>query len=477
MERGSQLALVFAGLSVASAVSARLIPRGLAWSLFAGSVSLAIASLSLRFRACTAGALGLSAWVCALLSLLWGLAANLAARSDRNGGVQYSHRSALAAVTAVATLATGLGAAVAVLTILSMRIIYFTVALVSGSAGMAPPAYGFRPGGLGIIGLLAASTGLAAVRTRHGAFATVFYWLAIVFVTWTCFLGVVDAPPDSERFHTTVTLKLAAALVGVVAGTVLVEGWLHRRRRRRAAFSSDGNEMDPPVVFGGLRTSCGVVALGIMLLCCYHLVVPEGGGGQHCRLTAAIVAALAFVGGSALFFLVGRRWSVNLAEVAMALMSLGICAVAVITVPSRPMLLADRFPMIFNAMVVGLAVATWLWTWLATVWRRQLDDGAAWTTSGRLIPYAERFSFAAACLGLLLAAMMAIWPRLPRIAAMDHSLGRFAAGLCGNLLLLLVTLWCSRRLSWVTFHVLALLVVISTVGFVAVRIAPFTVAG
>ncbi len=501
MERGTQLALVFMGLTLASVALGRFVPRGLTWSVFAAAISLAAASLALHLRAYTAGMLELTAWVCASLSVLWGFAANLAADSVRptrgsdatfrTHPDQQSHRAIFAAVAGIATLATGLGAGIIVLTILAMRVIYFTVALVGGSGGAAHADYGFHLGGLGIIGLLFASSALAATRTRlgedvtsgegatggagatgglsasvaphctgrqaargtrgirHGVFATVFYWLAVASVAWSCLLAAGDLRPDGERFHTTVTLKLAAALGAVLMGAVVGDGWRNRRR---------------DIVFPGLRTSCGVVGLGVMLLCCYHLVVPAGVGGYEYRLTAAAVALISLTCGTNIFFLVGRRWSVNLAELAMALVSVGICALAVMTVPSRPMLLADRFPMIFNAMVVGLALGAWVWSCLATRWRR-------------LAPYAERFSFTTACLGLLTAAIMAIWPRLPRIAAMDDSLGRFAAGIGGNLLLLLVTLWCARRLKRVTFHLLALLVIISTVGFLAVRIAPFTPAG
>jgi hypothetical protein len=68
---------------------------------------------------------------------------------------------------------------------------------------------------------------------------------------------------------------------------------------------------------------------------------------------------------------------------------------------------------------------------------------------------------------------MTVWPRLPAIAAMDHSYGRIAAGLSANLYLLLVMLWCSRRLQRLTFHLLTMLAVLSTMGFVIMRMLPF----
>ncbi len=69
---------------------------------------------------------------------------------------------------------------------------------------------------------------------------------------------------------------------------------------------------------------------------------------------------------------------------------------------------------------------------------------------------------------------MAVWPRWPGIAPTDDSLGRVAAGLAANLFLLLVTLWCARRLRRFTFQILTALTLISLTGFLFIRILPFT---
>ncbi len=69
---------------------------------------------------------------------------------------------------------------------------------------------------------------------------------------------------------------------------------------------------------------------------------------------------------------------------------------------------------------------------------------------------------------------MAVWPRWPAIAAMDDSLGRVAAGMAGNLFMLLVLLWSSRRVHRLTFQILTVLSVVSAAGFLTVRMLPFT---
>jgi hypothetical protein len=70
--------------------------------------------------------------------------------------------------------------------------------------------------------------------------------------------------------------------------------------------------------------------------------------------------------------------------------------------------------------------------------------------------------------------MMALWPRWPTVSATDDSFGRITAGVAANLFLLLVMLWCSRRLHKTTFQILTVLVVVSTAGFLLSRMLAFT---
>jgi hypothetical protein len=78
-----------------------------------------------------------------------------------------------------------------------------------------------------------------------------------------------------------------------------------------------------------------------------------------------------------------------------------------------------------------------------------------------------------AALALVAGALMTSWPRLPTVAGMDHTIGRVTAGFAAHLFLLLVMLWCSRRLRRLTFHLLTVLAVFSTAGFIVVRMIPF----
>ena len=68
---------------------------------------------------------------------------------------------------------------------------------------------------------------------------------------------------------------------------------------------------------------------------------------------------------------------------------------------------------------------------------------------------------------------MAVWPRFPGVATTDDTLGRFALGIAANLWLLVVLIVGAKHERRPTFHVLALLTLVSTGAFVAVRLWPF----
>jgi hypothetical protein len=220
--------------------------------------------------------------------------------------------------------------------------------------------------------------------------------------------------------------------------------------------------------------SAAVIAAAVVLLVCYHLAVPVAVGWGGFRLAAFVATGSAALAALACFSLVGRMWSVSLADAAMALASVSLCSLATAAVPAEPANLAERYPLIFNAMIVGLAVATGGCTRLGSIWQQQREVGRARMTAGRLIPHARRFAFLNAALALVVSVAMALWPRQRSIATMDHIYIRVVAGFSANLFLLLVMLWCSRQLRRPTFHILTLLVLASTVAFLIVRIVPFT---
>ena len=84
-----------------------------------------------------------------------------------------------------------------------------------------------------------------------------------------------------------------------------------------------------------------------------------------------------------------------------------------------------------------------------------------------------RSSVITAGLALVASTMMAVWPRIPGATTMDDSFGRMTAGTAANLFLLLILLRCSKGPLRTVFGVLALLCLVSTAGFVVIRMLPF----
>lgn len=267
-------------------------------------------------------------------------------------------------------------------------------------------------------------------------------------------------------------LVLASALAAVLCGLVVVQGLIDRRRRARWC---GGEALWPPAEppdWPGFRVSCGVLGLVVIGLVGYHIGVGFEVGLLGRRTAALLLACVSGGCGVALLVLVDRRWSVNLAEIGMALMCLAACCGAMVFLPAEPVALGHRYPLVFNAVLIALAGMSWLWCWLSSVWLQQLDAGVPWTTAGRMIEPARRVAFFSGLMALAVGWLMTVWPRLGTVATMDHSLGRIAAGVAGHLLLLLAVLWSGRRTGRASFTGLAVLTVTSLLAFVYVRTVP-----
>src|SRR5690606_26505512 len=129
-----------------------------------------------------------------------------------------------------------------------------------------------------------------------------------------------------------------------------------------------------------------------------------------------------------------RRWSENLADVAIALMTLAVTAAFMLgfNYPSW----ISGFPSILNRAVFGLALMTGVWHWLMGVWKQQLDDGKPWTTAGRLIRCLRRVGFLVGCTAALMSLHLSFWPSLPEVIERDNSTLRWIGALAANGLLL-----------------------------------------
>ena len=461
--------LLVAGLSL---VFRRRLPRPWAWAGFVLSVSAVGGLIVVERWATPSGGFQGVARACSVLALFWSVGAaavRLARRDARSAG--HAHEG-IVGVAFVIALLLGVVAAIIQALILVMRIVCVAVDIVNGYPYLGTREYGYAPDGLWSLGLLFGACAISAVSTGDRRLWTAQFWIAIMAVSWACLLLPSFEVAETGGFEASATLLLlvagwSAVLTSAVAVSTCAE-------RRLVGVTSVGAtpSIELPSRWPGFTFSATTVAVGVVLLVCFHLAAPLGLGRGGFRTAALIASGSAVSTALACLVLVWREWNAPLIDAAFGLLSFGVCGIATLAVPSEPAGLSERYPMLFTAMIIGLATATGFWTWLAVRLRARRAAGTV-TQMDRLIPHARRFAFLNAALALLLAAAMAMWPRWPAIATMDDTPGRVTAGFAANLFLLLVMLWCSRQFRGPTFQVLTVLSVGSGAAFLLVRMLPF----
>ncbi len=396
------------------------------------------------------------AWTFAVVSVLWSTGAAFIPRpGDLHPGSPHI-RLHTSSVFRLAALLFGVAAVITQVVILVMRLIGAGIDLFHGYPWGEPARLGFGPEGLWTLLALLASCGIGLATTRDRRLIVCLLWIAVLIVLWSCLLlspFTMHVTGGFER--STMTVWMMAAL----SGLLLLCGGCDRVRHR--------NSSSPAVP--GLTASCAVLGAAVIVLGCYHLLVPVRFPwlGIHGSLLMLCVSTAAGAWGASL--LLARCWHDGLADAAFGLLTAALCGLAVLAVPFGTSSLSEVYPMIFNAIMVGLAAATGIWTYLAGAWQAPQRSVAA----APLIPHAKRCAFLAAALGLVAGALMTCWPRMPAVAAMDHTIGRVTAGFAAQLFLLLMMLWASRRIRRLTFHLLTVLAVFTTAGFVLIRMIPF----
>lgn len=467
---------VLALTALAGLAGVRRLPRGAGWSLVVFSLSLLAGALLAREGTFAGSLLIRGAWAGALISLGWAAVGWVLGRAIH---APRASPADLQSVISVAAMTFGGGASVAMAVLLAMRVAHVAAELLYVGGAALQTAYDFPPSGAVIL-LILLSAGIMLDR-RHrsrpgAALPVMLWWLAVGVAGWLVLSGLSIPLPRGASRHATLLPALfdwsawAAALI-VVA--VALEGACDSRRRWRWTRVHPDALAAPRPARRGLHLSCGGVGLLTVVTSSMHLALLPVDAAPWKTPRWIAMALLNEICGAALLVLVARRWSAGLAEVGLWLISIGLASAAAAFIPAAPASAVDQYPMLFNAVMAGFVVASALWMWLANVWDQQLMDGTAWTTAGRLIPDARRLSFLCGCLALLVGVLMALWPRFPAVASADDRLGRFAAGVAVNLLALTVFARCARFSRRTAFHMLAVLSVLSLLGFAAVRMLPF----
>lgn len=452
-------------------------PRVAALSILVSAIGLAAAVATARLThfaefwprfTVSAAGVSLAFSVCAALTQPWSGRWEVAGRRQVR----------LSAVFRAAALAVGVAATLALVTLLVTRGRVAIIELWTGPPLEQRPAFAFFAGGMVSWALLTGACGLHLATTGDRRLIAPLFWLAVVGVTWASLRVPVHVQtPTGVYARSAWALLLAGGLAGLLCGFVIVQGVLGRRHRARWLQTDPRRLLQSAPNEPGFRGSAAAAGLVLILLTCYHCVVGFDAEPVGRRLAALAMTCIAAGGAAALLVLLGRGWSVNLADIGMGLVCLVVCCATVAALPGSPTALVQRHPLVLNALLIGLALTTWLWNWLSCVWRQQLDAGMAWTTAGRMIAPATGMAFVAGVAALVVASLMAVWPRLPMVSTMDHSIGRMVGGVAGHLALLWAVLWGARRVGQARFVGLAVLAMVSLLAFVYVRTIPLTTSG
>jgi len=414
------------------------------------------------------------AWSCAAMSMWWAVVAAFDVRLACGHAGRDPNRSRFTVLARVAALLLGVTAAIILGFFLCMQSIFVLVDLVRGYPILNFRAFGLDERGLWPLGFLCLASIMAFWSTRDRRLPACVLICVVMLVSWLILLRPVYRPLQTGGYERTSTLLfLCLSLAGVLfVATFFVHPSV--RSANRGTADTCRNEST------AFSTRCPGLALCVTVLCVlvaalttYHLLVPitmAVGGATLPPGILAVSGALAAISG---FKVLRLQWSPYLADVTLTLASLTLCAIVMLFVPREPSALVDRYPMVFNAMIIGLTIGAALCVRAAHLLTRQTVSAGTSFFESRMASWLKRFAFFNAALALVAAVMMAIWPKLPAVATMDDSLGRVAVGSATNLGLLLVLIWCARRLRRGSVHALTVLALIATGAFVVVRVLPF----
>ena len=441
--------------------TARL-PAGLTFSMFVAAVSLVVMTVFWNLGSPAGQGPSLIAHAGASLCLFWILAAWLVAKC-RPGLAGTAAGVDLLAVLRVGSMATGLAATIVMLYGAMVEIIFRTLLFYYE---LTPQLQIWRTG-LIDLGAIACAMVLAYRQTRNPDLMTALFWLLIFAGLWGAFqmpafrqesaagINRSDATPWASLF------ALNSAVV--ITALTIARGVTHRRRRREAWPGNLAALTEPPPRWPGFRYSAGMMAVVVLILGCMHIIVPW--------TSLAVLLA-----GGSMLALTHRRWNENLADAGLALITLGVVSLTAITFSPPQSWTPAALAELFNRILIGLAIMVGFWYWLAGVWKQQLDDGQAWTTTGRLIRTSHRVGYLVGALAVLMSLELSFWPKFPYVYDLDDTTWRWAWGLTANALLLLALVFAAQCTGRPTQAWLALFTVASVVMFVVVR-SPHSVIG
>ncbi len=312
-----------------------------------------------------------------------------------------------------------------------------------------------------------------ALSKSNAIGASALLW-AIIFSTSGLIWGQADTAVELLG-GTVGQLTIWIVAIGLILTFfIAAEGIIEHKRAWKKLRSTPHSIGEHSLSWPGLDDSCSALGL-VMLLAVFtqlSMVMKCCWAGE--RITAILLGASSMTTGVALLRLVTRRWSIALADIGLALLSIGIATLFLIVLPTSDELLEVRMLPRYNTILIGLTVMIWVWEWLYGVWEQQLDGGVPWTTTGRMRSRLPRMNVALALVAMICAGMMSVWPRLRLIGGHDATFMRIAFGVIGHLFLTLTLIRLARRWKHPQLGVLAGLTAISLCAFLVIRLSVFS---
>ena len=419
-----------AGIALAAAVLAAVLsdrlPKGLTWALFAWLSSVAAGWAIIRIAQVPSGKIPeVLSHTAAALAAWWMLAAGLAR--------QWPNR--WAAEARAAFLMTAATASIAVICVLAYSAVGVTYWRLTQGFWRVTSAWELLPiylpstawQGLIDIALVIVAAQLSRWAARWKPLPAATLWLVIFAGAWWGLM----LPPSPALTNSpwpswlTWLVWIQTAWSWTLLGGVLAWVWQGWRKQERAWPNDLGSLVCVPRPWPGLEPMAIALGLVLMPLGLWHAFSAGFGSLPAVRLTTWDMVAA----GTALSILIGWHWSRALAELSLSLWTAALAALGATTAlqVSSPRASIELLPAVHTGALAGLICASALWFWLAGFWRQQRHGSRAWTTTGRLIPLADRVGFLAAALAVLVGSKLALWPRM-QYGSADDSSARLVAG-------------------------------------------------
>ncbi|NOT02112.1 MAG: hypothetical protein HOP29_15980, partial [Phycisphaerales bacterium] len=285
---------------------------------------------------------------------------SMMAMADR-GTRRSFRRAAIAAAARFSSIWCGVLCGVVLVYLLVIRAVEALLEVGHGAPLATWTAPGFGWHGLRSIGKLAAACAIGLLTARDRRVIAPLMWLTAMGVLWTA-----AALPTFVVHADGTYARTPGVLIAIVGLSLIVGGftrgqWLARAGGRRRAAMEGGAATEQEHEWPGLRQSAGALGVLLVLLIGLQTAVPPDRGWVSPRWAAVMTAVAALLAGTACFHTTAWRWSANLADLAMGLVTLAAGSAAVALLPADAGGLDAQFPLVFNAWMIALGLMSGMW--------------------------------------------------------------------------------------------------------------------